>query len=158
MLIKGALITRKCRERMIAIDTNVLLRYLLQDNKEQAVKATKLVLGTESVLVTDVVLTETTWTLKGRRYDLSKEQIVDVIHSLFAEQNIKFEDGYAVWGTLKDFMNAKPIKSGGKTKQADFPDALRVNQAKRYSQLNKEPISTIYTFDNAALEIKGTKK
>ena len=143
---------------MIAIDTNVLLRYLLQDNVEQSVKATKLILGTESVLVTDVVLTEAIWTLKGKRYHLSKEQIVDVVHALFAEPNIKFEDGHAVWGALKDFMNAKPIKLGGKIKQADFPDALIVNKAKRHGQLNKTPISTIYTFDKAALEIDGTKQ
>jgi predicted nucleic-acid-binding protein len=143
---------------MIAIDTNVLLRYLLQDDPKQAGKANKLVLGNAEVLITDVVLTETIWTLKGKRYGLSKEQIVDVIHALFAEPNIKFEDGYAVWGALKDFMNAKPIKAGVKTKQADFPDALIVNKAKRCGQLNKTEISTVYTFDKAALEIDGIKE
>lgn len=143
---------------MIAIDTNILLRYLLQDDAKQAAKTNKLILGTEEVLITDVVLTETIWTLKGKRYSLSKEQIVDVIHALFAESNIKFEDGYAVWGALKDFMNAKPIKAGGKSKQADFPGALIVNKAKRYGQLNKIEISAIYTFDKAALEIDGTKE
>lgn len=143
---------------MIAIDTNVLLRYLLQDDAKQAAKANSLILGTEEVLITDVVLTETIWTLKGKRYGLSKEQIIDVIHALFAESNIKFEDGYAVWGALKDFMNAKPIKAGGKTKQADFPDALIVNKAKRHGQLNKTEISAIYTFDKAALEIDGTEE
>jgi predicted nucleic-acid-binding protein len=101
---------------------------------------------------------ETIWTLKGKRYGLSKEQIVDVIHALFAEPNIKFEDGYAVWAALKDFMNAKPIKTGGKTKQADFPDALIVNKAKRYGQVNKTEISTVYTFDKTALEIDETKE
>lgn len=143
---------------MIAIDTNVLLRYLLQDEEEQANKAATLILGTEAVLIPDVVLIETIWTLKGKRYSLSKEQIIDVIHALFAEPNLVFEDGQAVWGALKDFMNAKPIKSGGKTKQADFPDALIVNKAKRYGQLHKTPVSTVYTFDKAALEIAGTKQ
>ncbi|MDG1752582.1 MAG: type II toxin-antitoxin system VapC family toxin [Thalassotalea sp.] len=143
---------------MIAIDTNVLLRYLLQDDEKQANKATKLILGAESVLITDVVLTETIWTLKGKRYDLSKEQIIDVIHALFAEPNLTFEDGQSVWGALKDFTNAKPIKSGGKTKQADFSDALNVNKSKRHGQSNKSEISTVYTFDKAALEIDGTKQ
>ena len=64
---------------MIAIDTNVLLRYLLQDDETQAKRAADLILGTESVLVTDVVLIETVWTLKGKRYNLSKEQIIKVI-------------------------------------------------------------------------------
>ena len=143
---------------MIAIDTNVLLRYLLQDDKKRANKAAKLILGTEPVLITDVVLAETIWTLKGRRYNLNKEQIIDVVHALFAEPNLTFEDGQAVWGALKDFINTKPIKSGGKTKQADFPDALIVNKAKRHGQLNKDEISTIFTFDKAALEIGGTRQ
>ena len=141
---------------MIAIDTNVLLRYLLQDDEKQANKAAKLILGTEPVLITDVVITETIWTLKGKRYNLSKEQIIDVIYALFAEPNLTFEDSQAVWGALKDFTNAKPIKSGGKTKQADFPDALIVNKAKHYGQLNKNDVSAIYTFDKAALEVDGT--
>lgn len=58
---------------MIAIDTNVLLRYLLQDDEEQAAKASKIILGSERVLITDVVLTETVWTLKGKRYNLTKK-------------------------------------------------------------------------------------
>ncbi|MEJ6476321.1 PIN domain-containing protein [Pseudoalteromonas piscicida] len=143
---------------MIAIDTNVLLRYLLQDDEKQANKASKLILGSQPVLITDVVLTETIWTLKGKRYNLSKEQIIDVVHALFAEPNLKFEDAQAVWGALKDFTNATPIKSGGKTKQADFPDALIVNKAKRHGYLNKDEVSTVYTFDKAALEIDGTKQ
>lgn len=143
---------------MIAIDTNVLLRYLLQDDEEQAAKATKLILGSDTVLITDVVLTETIWTLKGKRYNLSKEQIIDMVHALFAEPNFTFEDGQAVWGALKDYMNVKPIKSAGKPKQADFPDALIVNKSKRHGQLSKNKVSTIYTFDKAALEIDGTKQ
>jgi len=143
---------------MIAIDTSVLLRYLLQDDEKQANKASKLILGTQAVLVTDVVLTETIWTLKGKRYNLGKAQIIDVIHALFAEPNLTFEDAQAVWGALKDFTNAKLIKSGGKIKQADFPDTLIVNKAKRYGQIKKSEISAIYTFDKAALEIDGTEQ
>ena len=142
---------------MNAIDTNILLRYLLQDDDRQAEKANRIIMGNADVLVTDVVLTEAIWTLKGKRYNLSKEQIIDVLHALFAEPNIRFEDGHAVWGALKDFMNAKPVKSGGKTKQTDFPDALIVNKAMRYGKLNGVEVNAVYTFDKAALEIEGTQ-
>lgn len=142
---------------MIAIDTNVLLRYLLQDDLEQSSKAEKLIAGKHKVLITDVVLTETVWVLKGKRYNLSKEMIIDVIHALFAEPNIIFEDKYAVWGSLKDYINASPIRVKGKKKQADFSDALIVNKANRYGQLNGIEVSTVYTFDKAALSISGTK-
>ena len=143
---------------MIAIDTNVLLRYLINDDPIQAEKSHKLINGNQKVLITDVVITETIWVLTGKRYQLPKDKIVDVIHALFAEKNIQFEDPQAVWCALKDYVNAPPIKVKGKTKQADFPDALIINKAKRYGQLNNIQLDTIYTFDKAALEIEGTKE
>lgn len=144
---------------MIAIDTNVLLRYLLQGDESQSQKSTRLLNSEEKILVTDVVLTETIWVLKGKRYKLSKDKIIDVIHALFAEPNIIFEDSQAVWCALKDYVNADSIKVKGKTKQADFPDALIVNKALRYAQqLNNEELSAIYTFDKAALVINATKE
>jgi len=143
---------------MIAIDTNVLLRYLLDDDDKQSPKAKILINGEHKVLVTDVVLTETVWVLKGKRYQVSKEIIVDIIHALFAEPNIQFEDAQAVWCALKDYVNAAPIKVKGKIKQADFPDALIINKAKRYGELNNIDIITLYTFDKAALEIGGSSE
>ena len=143
---------------MIAIDTNVLLRYLINDDPIQAEKSHKLINGNQKVLITDVVITETIWVLTGKRYQLPKDKIVDVIHALFAEKNIQFEDPQSVWCALKDYVNASPIKVKGKTKQADFPDALIINKAKRYGQLNNIQLDTIYTFDKAALEIEGTKE
>lgn len=140
---------------MIAIDTNILLCYLLQDDEIQAKQANNLILSSETVLITDVVLIETIWTLKGKRYNLNKEKIIQVIHAFFAEPNIVFEDNQAVWAALKDFTNAKPIKAGGKTKQADFPDALIINKAKRHAQLHKLNLTNVFTFDKAAQEIDG---
>ena len=92
------------------------------------------------------------------RYQLPKDKIVDVIHALFAEKNIQFEDPQAVWCALKDYVNAPPIKVKGKTKQADFPDALIINKAKRYGQINNIKVQPIYTFDKAAQEIEGTEE
>jgi predicted nucleic-acid-binding protein len=143
---------------MIAIDTNVLLRYLIEDDESQAEKSKQLITGNQSVLVTDIVITEAVWVLTGKRYKLAKEQIIDVIHAIFAEPNIKFEDDQAVWCALKDYVNAALIKVKGKTKQADFPDALIINKAKRYGQLKNVEVTHIYTFDKTALKIDGTKE
>ena len=52
---------------MIAVDTNVLLRYLLNDDPEQSPRAATLFSGEKKILVTDVVLVETIWTLKGKK-------------------------------------------------------------------------------------------
>lgn len=143
---------------MIAIDTNVLLRYLLEDNEQQSEKAKGLINGQHKVLITDVVLCETIWVLKGKRYQLPKDSIVDLIHALFAETNIQFEDAQTVWCALKDYANAAPIKVKGKTKQADFPDTLIINKARRYGEVNNIDVSAFYTFDKAALEIDGAKE
>ena len=143
---------------MIAIDTNVLLRYLLDDDKAQSKRATELVLGDAQVLVADVVLVETIWTLKGKRYNLDKEAIIRVVHSLFEEPNIVFENGQTIWRSVNDFKNAKSIKSGGKRKEADFPDALIVNKARYVADETATELEGVYTFDVAAQQIPGTQK
>lgn len=142
---------------MIAVDTNVLLRYLLGDDQKQARRAAELIQGKGKVLVTDVVLAETIWTLKGKRYNLDKAAIVDVISALFAEPNICFEDSQAVWRALNDFINAIGVKSGGKKRYADFQDALIANKARSWAQARRETLGGIFSFDVAALEIPGMK-
>lgn len=143
---------------MIAIDTNVLLRYLLWDDKVQAAKANRLINGAIPVLLTDVVLAETVWTLKGKRYRLSKALLIDVIESLFKEPNICFEDGQTVWRALNDYRQAKPIKAGNRKKEADFSDALIVNKARYHAEQQGETLSSVYTFDRSARVIPGTAR
>ena len=143
---------------MIAIDTNVLLRYLLWDDKVQSSKAAKLINGAVRVLITDVVLSETLWTLKGKKYKLTKPAMIAVVNSLFEEPNICFEDGQTVWRALIDYRQAKPVKVGGKKKEADFSDALIVNKARSYTLEKDEALDGVYTFDLAAQVIPGTAK
>jgi predicted nucleic-acid-binding protein len=143
---------------VIAIDTNVLLRYLLCDDKAQSAKASKLINGSKLVLITDVVLTEAVWTLKGAKYKLDKDGIVSVINALFEEPNIRFEDGQTIWRSLNDFRKADSVKVGKKKKVADFPDVLIVNKSKYRARLSDESFEGLFTFDIAAQEIDGTRK
>lgn len=105
---------------MIAIDTNVLLRYLLWDQKTQAAKADKLINGSTPVLITDVVLVETLWTLKGEKYELDKAEMIDVLNSLFQEPNIRFENAQTVWRALNDYRQAKPSGSATRRRKPIF--------------------------------------
>jgi len=143
---------------MIAIDTNVLLRYLLDDDRAQSKRASDLILGSAPVLVTDVVLVETIWTLKGKRYNLDKDGVIKVVHSLFEEPNIVFENGQVIWRALNDLKSAQAVKSGGKRKEVDFPDTLIVNKARFVADDMAKPFEGVYTFDVAAQQIPGTKK
>lgn len=138
---------------MIAVDTNVLLRYLLNDDQNQAAIADKLINGQEFVLVTDVVLVETLWTLKGKKYQLNKADLITVIQALFKEPNIHFENGQVIWLALNDYRNAQPVNG----KFADFADALIVNKAKLIAGDRSVVLSGVYTFDIAAQQIPGTK-
>ncbi|MBD2859421.1 type II toxin-antitoxin system VapC family toxin [Spongiibacter sp. KMU-158] len=133
---------------MIAIDTNVLLRYLLEDDVVQFAKASKLIEGSEAVLITDVVLVETIWTLKGAKYQLDKPELVEVIRRLFQEPNLRFEDGQVTWLALDQYR-----KSNG----VDFADALIVNKAKSTANRLGSVFKGSYTFDKAAQKLPGAK-
>ena len=143
---------------MIAIDTNILLRYLLKDDAVQSLKAFAIITGKEKTLVTDVVITETIWTLTGKRYQLDKDDIIRTINKLFEEPNIVFEDSQTIWRALGDFAKAKPIKVHGKLKEADFSDALIVNKARYDTKRKNQTLKCLYTFDKAAQEIQGTEQ
>ena len=138
---------------MIAIDTNVLLRYLLKDDARQSTQARKLIKGSERVLVTDIVLVETIWTLRGAKYQLKKPDLVPVIQSLFEEPNIRFENSQVVWLALNNYRDTKPVRG----KEADFSDALIVAKARHLISGQHETFNGVYTFDKAAQALPDTK-
>lgn len=142
---------------MIAVDTNVLLRRLLNDDATQAEKARRLFETEESVLVTDVVLAETIWTLMGKRYRAGKEALAAVVMGLLEERNVVFESQQAIWSALNDYLNALPVKTASGMRTADLADALVVNKAKITAQHRNEQYRGTYTYDQAALALDGTK-
>jgi predicted nucleic-acid-binding protein len=143
---------------VIAVDTNVLLRYLLSDDPEQSPRAAALFDGQNKILVTDVVLVETIWTLKGKKYKQGRESLARVISALFEEPSIYFEDGQTVWRALTDFRKAPSVRIGGKPKFADFSDALILNKAVKWASDTGESMDGLLTFDQALLELPGTRQ
>lgn len=136
---------------MIAIDTNVLLRYLLQDDLRQSAKADTLLAGEEDVLVTDVVLSETIWTLCGKKYKATQADVSVTIRALFEEPRIVFEDAKTVWRALGDYMQTNETRKAA----IDFPDALILNCAKQTAIQNAVEFNGLYTFDKAAQRLPG---
>ena len=94
---------------MFAINTNVLLRYLLRDDETQAEWARHVIVDGERVLITDVVLVETVWTLAGRRYRASQSDLIDLVNNLLQDANLRFEDDEVAWCALQAFLQ----KGGG---------------------------------------------
>jgi len=134
---------------LIAVDTNVLLRYLLHDDEAQAARADAVFDVAETVLITDVVLVETVWTLAGRKYRLAKTELVAVLERLFGEPNVRFEDDQVVWRALQAYRSAAPTDEDRSAKGAGFADALIVFKALRVASDAGEVLSGVYTFDAA---------
>lgn len=80
---------------MLGIDTNVLVRFLVQDDDSQFEKARKLikreVAAGRRVFVNQLVLMETEWVLRSR-YAVPKNQVIEAISGLLDSNDVKFED------------------------------------------------------------------
>lgn len=102
---------------MIGIDTNVIIRYLTQDDIKQAAKANKLIdnelTSNEPGFITLICLVEIIWVLESC-YGQTKEQIIGVLHSLLTTKQLLVEGADMAYLAVKRF-------AGGR---ADFSDAL----------------------------------
>jgi predicted nucleic-acid-binding protein len=102
---------------MIGLDTNVLVRFLVQDDEAQFEKARRLikreVAAGRKVFVNQLVLLEAEWVLRSR-YAVSKVQIIEAISGLLDSAEIQFEDEPAIEEALFFW----------KDNTADFADCL----------------------------------
>lgn len=139
---------------MIAIDTNVLLRYLLADDDAQHNKAKAIIKKQRPVLITDVVLVEAVWTLTGKRYGLDKPAVCALVRALVGDGAFVFESSQVVWSALADYVESKPVRG----KALDFADALIVNKAHFTAENKGGALSAFYSFDKAIEQLKNAKK
>ena len=101
---------------MIGLDTNVLVRYIMQDDARQSALATRLFesLSVESPgFVTLVSVVELAWVLSSA-YGLDRDQVVQAFESLLRSKEITVERAEIVWKALRVFQSAN----------ADFADCL----------------------------------
>lgn len=138
---------------MIAIDTNVLLRYLLADDAHQFRRAKMLIEKNHPVMVTDVALAETIWTLAGKRYKFDKTAVCDVIRKLISDSGFMFENNQVIWSSLRDYEESKPIRG----KLLDFNDALIANKARLCIETSGRSFSGFFSFDKTVEQLVGTK-
>ena len=130
---------------MIGLDTNVLVRYLAQDDAKQAAAATRLIEKDLSVgtpgFVSLVVLVELCWVLK-RIYAATPEEIGATVDGLLALPQIHVERRDVVQKTLRAAGGTKPAKGG-------FVDRLIAEISR------SEGCSRIMTFDKLAVRDAG---
>ncbi len=101
---------------MLAVDTNVIVRYLTADHPEQFAKASALIQG-EDVYVCSTVLLETEWVLR-RGYRFSRDRISAALTAFAGLPRVTLEDA-ALAAKALEWM-----RSG-----LDFADALHLAKA-----------------------------
>ncbi len=98
------------------------------------------------------MLAETIWTLKGKRYGASRDELVAIIDGLLNDSKIVFESAEAVVAARNDYADAQGPSNILRMSSIDFIDALIVSKARF---LVGEAYVGTYTFDRGALGIDG---
>jgi predicted nucleic-acid-binding protein len=93
----------------IAVDTNVLVRYLTWDDAAQAAAAADAIEGADSIVVPTIVLCELVWVLK-RAYRYAGREIVGILRRLVAIRGVEIdrpaaEAGIAMLASGADFAD-----------------------------------------------------
>lgn len=84
---------------MIAVDTNVLVRYVTNDDPAQARRAADLLAGAEAVFVPQTVLMEMEWVLRAV-YELERSVILNAYRQLLGLPCIRVDQPALVALTL----------------------------------------------------------
>ena len=128
---------------MIALDTNVLIRYLTRDNPEQAEAARSLLQGLTTngpgFICREVVI-EVIWVLE-RSYRFRRERIANIVVELVATDTLVIEDD-------NDVAQAAAAYREG---SADFSDMMILAAA------NRAGAQPLYTFDRRFARLDGTE-
>ncbi len=101
---------------MIGLDTNVLVRYIMQDDPKQSPKASKLIEsldGNNPGYITHVCVIELYWVLTSS-YELTGEQVTQALEAILRTKQLLVERSDQVMRALRVFAAGK----------ADFADCL----------------------------------
>ncbi len=126
---------------MIGLDTNVLVRYITQDDSKQAALANALMDSLDEAslgFVSLVTVVELSWVLESA-YNFSREQFAAVMQTLLSVDTIKLDNAVAVASAVRVYSSSK----------ADFSDCLIERLC------TSAGCSKTMTFDRAAAKMAG---
>lgn len=129
---------------MPAPDTNVLVRYIVQDDPSQLAAAKGLISGCvaerSTLFVPVTVMLELEWVLRSS-FGFGKDDVLTTLSSLLSAAELTFESEPALEFALQLFRKGP----------ADFADFLHVALA---MQAGEQPL---WTFDKRASKISGAQ-
>jgi len=114
---------------MVIIDTNIILRYILNDHPDLSPEAKEIFLNNDILILTEVVA-EAIYVLNGI-YKFSRKEIADELLLVFSMDDIYLEDEQLLLCAINEYA----------TTNLDFVDTFLYAQ---YKYLGKE----VLTFDN----------
>lgn len=130
---------------MIALDTNVLVRFLVEDDESQSRLASRLIKGAierdEQLFISDIVMCETVWVLSSA-YRFSRAEILEALAGLLRARAV-------VFGSTDRLARALEAYATGK---GDFADYLIREHA------DAAGADTVATFDRSLLKERGFSK
>ena len=129
---------------MPALDTNVLVRYVVQDDSTQLAASKRLIAHCvsegHSIFVAVTVVLELEWVLRSS-FSYAKNDVLQVLSSLFSAAELSFESERALEVALQLYREVS----------ADFADCLHVALA---TQAGEQPL---WTFDKGAAKVAGAR-
>jgi predicted nucleic-acid-binding protein len=130
---------------VIGLDTNVLVRFLVEDDPEQARRAKAVVQGAvdqdEKLYVSNVVLCELAWVL-DRAYGLERTEVASAVRGLLSAKHVLLEDADLVERALAAYGESR----------VGFPDYV-IRELARDAGCR-----TVVTFDRTLLREPGFER
>lgn len=123
----------------LAVDTDVLVRYLTWDNVAEARATARVIEGGETVAISTVVLCELVWVLK-RAHRLTAVEIADALRYVIESRNVDVDRPAAEAGLHRLHQDG------------DFADGIGQHDADRAK------CSRIATFDRAFADLLGAER
>lgn len=87
--------------RVIALDTNILVRYLTRDDEQQWQQAVGLIETEQQCFIANIVLCELVWVLRGKPYKFGKDEILNVLEAMLQSATFEFENRSVVYQALQ---------------------------------------------------------
>lgn len=129
---------------MPALDTNVLVRYVVQDDSGQLAAAKRLigrcVAEGQSLFVPVTVTQELEWVLRAS-FGYAKDDVLQVLSNLFSAAELTFESERALEVALQLYREGS----------ADFADCLHIALA------TEAGVQPLWTFDKGAAKVSGAR-
>ena len=124
---------------MIAVDTNLLVRILTNDDPIQASRAVK-IFKSDDIFIPKSVMLETEWVLR-HAYEIKRSKIIMGFQKLIGLPNVRVEDPDSIYQAISwyenkfDFADALHLASSSRCESFATFDSSLIKKAQQFSSM-----------------------